>query len=218
MSELATQLPRYAELVKRVISGYHRDNEGDWVADLSCGHGQHIRHRPPFQLREWVLDPGTRDARVGTPLICTLCDRAEPPDGLRLVRTSPRWDEHTMPAGLKRLHRIAVGAWGRIIVHEGNLRFVAQTEPVLNVIVGSGSTQTIPPGVEHNVKPLDHVCFSIDFLSIPEARTGHDDVTVQEPPGEGGETACWAHLICTECGTVLDGGPHVDDCRSADGR
>jgi tellurite resistance-related uncharacterized protein len=199
--------------VRRAISGYHRDNEGDWVADLSCGHGQHIRHRPPFQLREWVLDAGGRAARLGTPLDCALCDRAELPDGLQLVRTSPQWDDRTMPAGLKRSHRIAEGTWGRIVVHEGTLRFVAQTEPELNVIVGPHSTQAIPPEVEHNVEPIDQVCFEIEFLSIPDGER-HNDATLQERPDEGGETACWAHLLCPECGIVLDGGPHVPGCCS----
>ena len=202
----------------RVIAGYHQDEAGDWVAELSCGHGQHIRHRPPFQLREWVLGAEERDSRIGTPLSCPLCDRAELPDGLQLIRTSPRWDEHTLPEGLKRSHRIAVGTWGRIVVHEGNLRFMARTEPGLNVIVGPGSTQAIPPEVEHEVQPLGRVCFSIDFLSIPEQRAECNDVTVQEAPEQGGETACWAHLLCLECGAVLDGEPHLDGCSSAAGR
>jgi len=196
----------------RAISGYHRDNEGDWVAQLSCGHGQHIRHRPPFQLREWVLDAEMRNARLGTPLSCPLCDRAELPDGLRLVRTSPNWDEHTMPAGFKRSHRIAAGTWGRIVVHDGTLRFVAQTEPELNVIVGPQSTQAIPPEVEHNVQPLDQVRFSIDFFSIPKVGEMHHGVVTQEALEAGGETACWAHLLCPQCGAVLDGGPHLAGC------
>lgn len=103
-------------------------------------------------------------------------------------------------------------------MHDGTLQFVAQTEPELNVIVGPGSTQAIPPEVEHNVQPLDQVRFSIAFLSIPGARAGREDTTLQEPPEQGGETACWAHLICPECGTVIDGGPHLGDCHSSDGR
>ena len=198
--------------MQRAVSGYHQDAGGDWVAELSCGHGQHIRHRPPFLLREWVLDVEGRDARLGTPLDCPLCDRAELPDGLRLVRTSSRWDEHTMPAGLKRSHQIAAGTWGRIVVHDGTLRFVAQTEPELNVIVGPCSTQAIPPGVVHNVQPLEKVRFSIDFLSIPTVREGQNDLVSQKTPEGGGETACWAHLLCSHCGAVLDGGPHRDGC------
>jgi len=97
-------------------------------------------------------------------------------------------------------------------VHDGSLRFVARTEPELNVIVGPGSTQAIPPEVVHNVQPLDQVRFSIDFLSIPTVRERHYDVVTQQAPEAGGETACWAHLLCPECGAVLDGGPHLDGC------
>jgi hypothetical protein len=33
----------------------------------------------------------------------------------------------------------------------------------------------------------------------------------------GGEAACWAHLLCPECGTVLDGGGHIQGCQLANG-
>ena len=32
---------------------------------------------------------------------------------------------------------------------------------------------------------------------------------------DGGETSCYAHLLCLECGAVLDGGRHRDGCGSA---
>jgi hypothetical protein len=28
----------------------------------------------------------------------------------------------------------------------------------------------------------------------------------------GGEPACWAHLLCPECGVVVVGGAHARDC------
>jgi hypothetical protein len=37
-------------------------------------------------------------------------------------------------------------------------------------------------------------------------------VTDDEVEGGGGESACYAHLICPECGTVLDDAEHRDDC------
>lgn len=45
----------------------------------------------------------------------------------------------------------------------------------------------------------------------------------QEPvleikPDEGGDPACWAGLLCPECGAVLDGGSHRPGCRLAAGR
>jgi hypothetical protein len=29
---------------------------------------------------------------------------------------------------------------------------------------------------------------------------------------EGGESSCYAHLICPECGIVLDGSAHSKEC------
>ena len=49
------------------------DEHGDWVAVLSCGHTQHVRHRPPWQNRPWVLDPEQRQARLGSPFGCGWC-------------------------------------------------------------------------------------------------------------------------------------------------
>ncbi|MGH8070993.1 MAG: DUF3565 domain-containing protein [Candidatus Entotheonellia bacterium] len=36
-------------MVKRQIVGFHHDEVGDWVAALECGHGRHMRHKPPWQ-------------------------------------------------------------------------------------------------------------------------------------------------------------------------
>jgi tellurite resistance-related uncharacterized protein len=115
-----------------------------------------------------------------------------------------------MPAGLQRSHRIAAGTWGRIVVHEGNLRFVARIRPELNVVLSSGLTQAIPPEVEHSVQPLGPARFSIDFLSIPEDGQQQNDSAARDAPEAGGESACWAHLLCPKCGAVLDGGHHRD--------
>ncbi|MGH9047567.1 MAG: DUF3565 domain-containing protein, partial [Acidimicrobiales bacterium] len=99
--------------MERAIVGYHRDSEGDWVAELACGHDQHVRHRPPFQLREWVVTPEGRAARLGAPLNCPLCDRTELPQRVRRTRVSSDWNEKTMPVGLRRAHRLGEGTWGR---------------------------------------------------------------------------------------------------------
>jgi hypothetical protein len=60
--------------MQRRIVGFHQDAEGHWVADLECGHGQHVRHDPPWQVRPWVLAPETRAKYLGTTLDCRLCD------------------------------------------------------------------------------------------------------------------------------------------------
>ncbi len=43
------------------------------MADLACGHGQHVRHDPPWQLRPWVITPEGRAQFIGTSLGCVLC-------------------------------------------------------------------------------------------------------------------------------------------------
>jgi hypothetical protein len=65
----------------RRIVGFHRDAEGDWVADLECGHTQHVRHDPPWQLRPWVVSEEGRRRFLGTPLHCVLCAPAAPGRG-----------------------------------------------------------------------------------------------------------------------------------------
>jgi hypothetical protein len=49
------------------------DIELYWVAELECGHTQHVRHDPPWQVREWVLTEEGRDRFLGTELGCVLC-------------------------------------------------------------------------------------------------------------------------------------------------
>ena len=69
-----------ARTVPRRIVGFHRDDEGHWVADLECGHGQHVRHDPPWQLRPWVITPEGRATYIGAVLQCVRCGTAKSPD------------------------------------------------------------------------------------------------------------------------------------------
>lgn len=55
------------------LLGFHQDEDGHWVAELSCGHTQHLRHQPPWQNRAWVLDPQLRQQHLGQPFACGWC-------------------------------------------------------------------------------------------------------------------------------------------------
>jgi hypothetical protein len=46
------------------------------VAELECGHTQHLRHTPPWQVRPWVLTSEGRASRIGTRLPCRKCGDA----------------------------------------------------------------------------------------------------------------------------------------------
>ena len=100
-------------MAESAIVGYHQDERGDWIAELACGHRQHVRHQPPFHDRPWILEAEGRRERLGTPLRCRLCEQG-----------------------------------------------------------------------------------------------------VAAPAKLGGEAACFSHLLCPDCGAVLDGSPHRPGCSS----
>lgn len=66
--------------MKSPIIGYHRDDENHWVAELDCGHFQHVRHDPPWFNREWVTTGEGRKSMIGFELNCKKCDEGTPPD------------------------------------------------------------------------------------------------------------------------------------------
>ena len=61
------------EAPARAIVGFHQDDDAQWVADLECGHTQHMRHQPPWQNRAWVLTPEGRARFIGVRIACPLC-------------------------------------------------------------------------------------------------------------------------------------------------
>jgi hypothetical protein len=67
--------------VRQAICGFHLDEQQHWVAELACGHFQHVRHNPPWQLRPWVLTEAGRVSQLGSPLDCKKCESGAPPDG-----------------------------------------------------------------------------------------------------------------------------------------
>ncbi len=55
------------------ITGYYLDEEGHWVAQLACGHNQHVRHDPPLVKRDWVRTEEGRNSMIGFYLSCLKC-------------------------------------------------------------------------------------------------------------------------------------------------
>jgi uncharacterized caspase-like protein len=66
--------------MKQPITGYHKDEEQQWVAELRCGHNQHVRHDPPWQEREWVTTEAGRQKMLGSLLDCKKCNEGVPRD------------------------------------------------------------------------------------------------------------------------------------------
>ena len=57
--------------MQRAIVSFYQDEAGHWAARLECGH---VRHDPPWMMREWVLTEEGRAERIGGLLECKRCD------------------------------------------------------------------------------------------------------------------------------------------------
>ena len=63
--------------MQQAIIGFHLDEEQHWVADLTCGHTQNVRHMPPWQNRPWVMTEQGRQEKLGMYLNCLKCDELD---------------------------------------------------------------------------------------------------------------------------------------------
>jgi hypothetical protein len=59
---------------ERRIVDFRQDLNQEWIAELECGHRQHVRHDPPWQVYPWVLLEEGRSAHIGTPFFCRRCE------------------------------------------------------------------------------------------------------------------------------------------------
>ena len=154
--------------MKRAIAGFHLDEHGDWVADLDCGHGQHVRHRPPLAVRPWVTTKAGRVAMLGRELDCVRCDRMEWPDGLTTYRRTPEFDEASIPDGLRSEHATKRGVWGRIHVLEGELTYHVDAPIHRSFRIDPASSAVIVPEVRHRVEPGTAVRFFVELARVPK--------------------------------------------------
>lgn len=77
--------------MRKPITGYHTDEEGHWVAELACGHCQHVRHNPPWMERPWVTTEEGRASFIGFLLECALCE--EDAEVRRAEQNEPQHDD-----------------------------------------------------------------------------------------------------------------------------
>jgi len=149
--------------VERAIVGFHLDEEGHWVAELSCGHGQHTRHDPPLSERSWVLSEEGRAQRIGTQLDCLRCERRELPEGHAAYRRTATFREDAIPRGLLSRHRTARGVWARIHVESGSLLYRTFAPFDDEQRLDAGAVGVVLPDVEHEVEPCGAVSFHVEF-------------------------------------------------------
>ena len=85
-------------------------------------------------------------------------------------KCTPVFNEHTLPAGLRKEHRTKPGVWGVIRVLEGRVRYqVLDPESVL--ILDADHPGLVAPDVAHAVQPLCPMRMYVEFYKhAPELR------------------------------------------------
>jgi len=155
------------QAMERPITRFGHDDTGDWIATLSCGHLQHVRHIPPFINRSWVTTEQGRKSKIGRALNCVRCDKFELPNGFVTYKKTPIFTEESLPAGLKNDHSTKAGIWAKIIVTEGKLRYRVDTLGT-DVELSLDKFGIVVPEVLHSIEPLGTVHFFVEFYKKPD--------------------------------------------------
>lgn len=152
---------------ERAIRAFSRDAEEVWVAELECGHRQHVRHDPPLVRRPWVLTAAGRSSKLGERLPCRYCLMGQLPPSARVYKTTDWFDEGTIPAGMLRSHRLAPNTWGRIVVAEGRLLYTIERSPEMGFVLSPTLQGIAEPEQPHRVEARGPVRFRVEFLRAP---------------------------------------------------
>ena len=77
-------------------------------------------------------------------------------------RSTPVFDEATLPAALRSDHSTKAGVWGMIRVIEGRLR-LRYAEPPSERLLEAGASALCLPQQVHSVEPLGAMKMQVDF-------------------------------------------------------
>lgn len=150
------------------IVGFHEDAEGHAVADLACGHAQHMRHRPPLESRPWALTAEGRASKLGASLPCPACRMPRLPPGLAEYKRTATYTRDTVPAGLLKAHTLKAGTWGELVVLEGHVRYVLEAQGEVRgdalVVLSPELAGVIAPEAPHRVEVPAGARFFVRFL------------------------------------------------------
>lgn len=84
------------------------------------------------------------------------------PDNVVAYKRTPEFDESSIPTGLLNNHQTKEGVWGKIVVVSGKLLYTIQ-DPFEEILLDSNKYGVVEPTVLHQVKPIGHVDFFVEF-------------------------------------------------------
>ncbi len=81
-------------------------------------------------------------------------------------RSTPVFDETSLPAGLRREHRTKPGVWGVIRVLEGQLKLIL-LDPPDEKLLSPETPGLLLPDQPHFVEPVGRMRMQVDFYDAP---------------------------------------------------
>jgi tellurite resistance-related uncharacterized protein len=85
---------------------------------------------------------------------------------VRPYRSTPMFDEETLPAALRARHSTKAGVWGIIRVTAGQVR-LSYLDPASDVILDADHPGIVQPEQPHFVTPLGPMTLQVDFYDRP---------------------------------------------------
>lgn len=86
-------------------------------------------------------------------------------------KSTPVFDQNTLPGALRKEHRTKAGVWGIIRVLEGRLRYLV-LDPPSDTVLDQGNPGYVLPDQPHQVEPLGEMRMQVEFYDHDPAAGG----------------------------------------------
>ena len=85
-------------------------------------------------------------------------------------RSTPEFDQTTLPLALQRTHNTKAGVWGRLCILDGAVRFIDEAAGGAAYDLVAGETHPIRPQADHHLELTGPVRLRVDFYDYdPDA-------------------------------------------------
>jgi tellurite resistance-related uncharacterized protein len=85
------------------------------------------------------------------------------PKALALYKTTPVYDQTSVPKGLLRAHNTKEGSWGKIIIEEGSLLYRILEPEFEEITLTPETVGVAEPVFKHEVELVGKVRFYVEF-------------------------------------------------------
>jgi tellurite resistance-related uncharacterized protein len=85
------------------------------------------------------------------------------PANVKSYKKTTTFDEHSIPKGLLQDHSTRPGVWGKIIVLEGSIRYIIQSEPIEKIVLTPDVEGIVEPEMLHYLEPTGTVRLYVAF-------------------------------------------------------